>query len=97
MKNTIQIEKLKLEEVDKKTFNFIKKSLPGISLSQWKWEYLNSNCRGYCFLAKINGILVSHNSFIINEFLLNNKKDFSSKSEGSFADLNLIEDIMGKK
>ena len=39
MKNTIQIEKLKLEEVDKKTFNFIKKSLPGISLRKWKWEY----------------------------------------------------------
>ncbi|MBV69529.1 MAG: hypothetical protein CMJ08_06985 [Pelagibacterales bacterium] len=97
MKNKIQIEKLKLEKIDKKTFNFIKKSLPGISLSQWKWEYLNSNCRGYCFLAKINGILVSHNSFIINQFLLNNKKILVAKSEGSFADLNLIEDIMGKK
>ena len=54
---------------------------------------MESSPVGYCFVAKINGIYVAHNSFILTKFKLNNKEILVAKSEGSYADLGLIEKL----
>ena len=96
MSYKLEIKKLALSNIKDKDFNLIKKALPDLNKKKWDWEYLESSPIGYCFVAKINGIYVAHNSFILSRFILNKKEVLVAKSEGSYADLDLIKKITGK-
>ena len=93
MNYKLQIKKVVLSNIKNTHFRFIKRALPNITKKKWDWEYLESSPIGYCFIAKINGIYVAHNSFILTKFKLNNKEILVAKSEGSYADLGLIEKL----
>ena len=96
MKNKLIIKKVNLKKISRKQFKIIKAAQPKINLRKWTWEYLQSYKSGYCFIAEINGFYVGHNSFIVSQFIINNKKVLVAKSEGSYANLELIKKITGK-
>ena len=96
MKYKLEIEKLILSNIKNAHFKFIKRALPDLNKKKWEWEYLESSPKGYCFIAKINGIYVAHNSFILSKFKLNKREVLVAKSEGSYADLDLIKKLTGK-
>ena len=95
MKNKLIIKKVNLKKISKKQFEIVKAALPDLNVKKWNWEYLHSNKAGYSFIAEINGTYVAHNSFIVSQFIINNKKVLVAKSEGSYANLELIRKITG--
>ncbi len=96
MNYKLEIKKLPLYNIKKINFNFIKLALPNLNKKKWNWEFLESYPMGYCINAKINGIYVAHNSFILSKFKLNKKDILVAKSEGSYADQELIRKLTGK-